>query len=77
MSETAEHKDKLRKLKAETVDHLQTVDVDSYALDKADKRLKRYIVGCINNPDGHNLYELLAINAFSLSWANMILGLKN
>lgn len=56
--------DDLIKLKADTVAHLQTVDVLSYRLDKADTRLNLYITGCISNPDAHNLYELLALRRF-------------
>lgn len=51
-------------LKADTVAHLQSVDVLSYQLERADKRLNSYIIGCISNPDAHNLYELLAIRRF-------------
>lgn len=51
-------------LKKATVASLQSVDVFVYQLDKADKRLNSYIIGCISNPDAHNLYELLAIRRF-------------
>ena len=54
----------LVKLKSDTVVLLQTVDVYSFRLDRADKRLNSYIIGCISNPDAHNLYELLAIRRF-------------
>lgn len=54
----------LIKLKSDTAAYLQTVDVLSYRLDKADIRLNLYINGCISNPDAHNLYELLAIRRF-------------
>ncbi len=56
--------DELIKLKADTVALLQGVDVYSYQLEKADKRLNSYIISCISNPDAHNLYELLAIHRF-------------
>lgn len=51
-------------LKKDTVSFLKSVDVFSYKLDKVDKRLNVYISGCISNPDGHNIYELLAIKRF-------------
>lgn len=51
-------------LKAKTVSQLQCVDVYAFGLDKADKRLNSYIIGCISNPDAHNLYELLSIRRF-------------
>lgn len=54
----------LVQLKLDTVALLQTVDVYSFRLDRADKRLNSYIIGCISNPDAHNLYELLAIRRF-------------
>ncbi len=51
-------------LKAKTISQLQCVDVYAFGLDKADKRLNSYIIGCISNPDAHNLYELLSIHRF-------------
>lgn len=58
-----ENKD-LIQLKRDTVIYLQSVDVFSYRLERADKRLNSYILGCIGSPDAHNLYELLAIRLF-------------
>lgn len=58
-----ENKDLIR-LKVDTIAHLQAVDVLSYQLGRADNRLNSYIIGCISNPDAHNLYELLAIRRF-------------
>ena len=57
-------KKEIIKLKAETVKELIGVDVDSYGLDKTDKRLLLYVKSCINSPDRHNLYELLSISRF-------------
>ena len=51
-------------LKKKTVKRLQAIDVDKYNLSTTDERLPEYIKGCITNPDGHNLYELLAIVRF-------------
>ena len=59
-----ENRDKLIALKQSVVSDLHNIDVDSYKLDKADERLNVYIKGCINNPDAHNLYELLAVHRF-------------
>lgn len=59
-----ENRDKLIALKQSVVSDLHSIDVDSYKLDKADERLNVYIKGCINNPDVHNLYELLAVHRF-------------
>ena len=43
---------------------LASVDLDSYQLDTIDKRLTKYVSGVVLNPDGHNLYELLAVKKF-------------
>lgn len=59
-----ENRDKLIALKQSVVSDLHNIDVDSYKLDKADERLNVYIKGCINNPNAHNLYELLAVRRF-------------
>lgn len=58
-----ENKDLIR-LKGDTVTYLQSVNVSSYRLERAGKRLNSYIIGCIGSPDAHNLYELLAIRRF-------------
>ncbi len=54
----------LRQLKANTVSQLHAIDVAAYRLDKTDKRLVKYANELINNPDSHNLYELLALKHF-------------
>lgn len=43
---------------------LDAVDLDGYQLDTIDKRLLKYVSGVVRNPDGHNLYELLAVKKF-------------
>lgn len=43
---------------------LDAVDLDGYQLDTIDKRLLKYVSGVVCNPDGHNLYELLAVKKF-------------
>lgn len=58
---------KLRELKSESIGHLSSIDLDKYpVLSKTDKRIRIYIESCINNPDAHNLYELLSIVRFFL-----------
>ena len=59
-----ETRDKLIALKQSVISDLHNIDVDSYKLDRADERLNVYIKGCINNPDAHNFYELLAVRRF-------------
>ena len=59
-----ENRDELVALKQSVISDLHNIDVDSYKLDRADERLNVYIKGCINNPDAHNLYELLAVRRF-------------
>jgi len=54
----------LIRLKKDTTRRLEQIDVASYQLEKADKRLNVYVCNCIENPDKHNLYELLAILRF-------------
>ncbi|HCB89140.1 MAG TPA: terminase large subunit [Porphyromonadaceae bacterium] len=56
----------LIQLKQEVIERLKQVDADSYDLDSTDKRLTVYIRDCIDNPDKHNLYELLAVERFFL-----------
>ena len=43
---------------------LDAVDLDSYQLDTIDRRLLKYVSGVVCNPEGHNLYELLAVKKF-------------
>ena len=56
----------LIQLKQKVVERLKQVDVNSHDLDSTDKRLTVYIRDCIDNPDKHNLYELLAVERFFL-----------
>ena len=51
-------------LKKKTVRSLRQIDIDSYGLAETDERLPLYIRECVNNPDRHNIYELLAVNRF-------------
>lgn len=51
-------------LKDATAKRLRSIDALSYNLEKADSRLSSYVRGCINNPNDHNLYELLSIVRF-------------
>jgi hypothetical protein len=47
-------KKELIALKDFTVRELHRIDVGSYNLHEADKRLSSYIIGCIANPTKHN-----------------------
>lgn len=66
---TEEEKVRLRKLKADTAAWLQR-DRDAYptryrcALVETDRRIGDYVYGVIDNPEKHNLYELLAVKRF-------------
>ena len=53
-----------REAKKECVGRLSAVTLDNYHLDLADSRLVDYSASLIANPDGHNLYELLALLRF-------------
>ncbi len=57
-------KNELIQLKDATAKRLRSIDALSYNLEKADSRLSSYVRGCINNPNDHNLYELLSIVRF-------------
>ena len=59
-----ENREFLIELKQRTVIALQALNVSSYRLELADERLNNYVCACIDNPDKHNLYELLAISRF-------------
>jgi phage terminase large subunit-like protein len=54
----------LIELKAKAAEELNLILVDDYHLEKTDKRLNVYAFEIINNPDDHNLYEILALKRF-------------
>jgi len=53
-----------REYKDGVAKELAAVDLVSYQLDTIDGRLLRYVSGVVENPDDHNLYELLAVKKF-------------
>ena len=58
-------KQRLRDLKKRAVHDLCSVNLDLYPiLDKTDKRLRKYIESIQDNPEAHNLYEVLAAVRF-------------
>ena len=66
---TEEEKEKLRRLKTGTAEWLQSnreVYPTRYrcALVETDRRIGDYVYGVIDNPERHNLYELLAVQRF-------------
>ena len=61
---TEEGKDKLRRAKIEATEHLAHIDIASYRLDEVDSRLDQYVREVAGNPDGHNLFEQLAVVLF-------------
>lgn len=50
--------------KTEKADELQGIDLETYQLDTIDARLYKYVAEVRNNPDAHNLYEVLAVLKF-------------
>lgn len=50
--------------KAKFVKQLQAVPIPAYMLEATDTRLLHYVTEVANNPDGHNLYEILGVLAF-------------
>ncbi len=61
---TEEEKDKLRQAKEDVTGLLTRIDIDRYRLPNVDSRLDLYVREVASNPDGHNLYEQLAVARF-------------
>lgn len=61
---TEEEKDRLRQAKADVTELLAGTDIDRYRLSEVDSRLDSYVREVAGNPDGHNLYEQLAVARF-------------
>ena len=59
---TDDEKQRERKCKHEVVARLQTLDLGSYHLGSVDARISKYAHELRENPDDHNLYELLALD---------------
>ena len=59
-------KQKLRDAKKECINHIRQIDFEryAYALRETDERLEEYVLGCMADTDGHNLFELLALERF-------------
>ena len=61
---TEEEKDRLRQAKADVTGLLANTDIGRYRLAEVDGRLDGYVREVAGNPDGHNLYEQLAVARF-------------
>ena len=61
---TEEEKDRLRQAKEDVTRQLRHVNIDRYLLSSVDSRLDNYVREVASNPDGHNLYEQLAVAHF-------------
>lgn len=61
---TEEEKDRLRQAKEDVTGLLAGTDIDRYRLTEVDSRLDSYVREVAGNPDGHNLYEQLAVARF-------------
>lgn len=61
---TEEEKDKLRQAKADVTDLLAHTRIERYRLTDVDSRLDAYVREVAGNPNGHNLYEQLAVARF-------------
>lgn len=61
---TEEEKDRIRQAKIDVTAKLATMDIGRYRLAEVDSRLDGYVREVANNPDGHNLYEQLAVARF-------------
>lgn len=61
---TEEEKDRLRQAKEDVTRQLRHVNIGRYLLSSVDSRLDNYVREVASNPDGHNLYEQLAVGHF-------------
>ena len=61
---TEEEKDKLRAAKVDVTARLAAIDIDRYRLPEVDSRLDEYVRMVVSDPDGHNLWEQLAVLRF-------------
>lgn len=61
---TEEEKDKLRRAKNDVTHELVCADIDRYQLRAVDGRLDDYVREVASNPEGHNLFEQLAVAHF-------------
>lgn len=61
---TDEDKDRLRAAKRDITEHLASVNIDRYRLSEVDGRLDAYVREVASNPEGHNLFEQLAVGRF-------------
>ena len=61
---TEEEKDKLRAAKVDVTARLAAMDIDRYRLSEVDSRLDEYVRMVAADPDGHNLWEQLAVLRF-------------
>jgi phage terminase large subunit-like protein len=61
---TEEEKDRLREAKEEVSDALSRLSITEYHLENIDSRLVDYTTKVASHPDGHNLYEQLAVQRF-------------
>ena len=61
---TEEEKDKLRAAKVDVTARLAAMDIDRYRLPEVDSRLDEYVRMVAVDPDGHNLWEQLAVLRF-------------
>ena len=53
-----------RELKEKHTGRLNEIDLGRYQLGGIDERLEKYVKGVRDNPDDHNLYEVLAVLKF-------------
>lgn len=61
---TEEEKDRLRQTKINVTNRLAGLAIERYRLSEVDSRLDLYVREVAGNPDGHNLYEQLAVDHF-------------
>lgn len=61
---TDDEKQELREVKAGVTARLRSLDIRSYRLSGTDRRIEDYCLEVAGNPEGHNLWEQLAVESF-------------
>lgn len=61
---TEEERDRLKQAKVDVTEKLGKIDISEYRLSEIDPRLEKYVKDVAGVPDGHNLFEQLAVVRF-------------
>ena len=61
---TESERERMRQAKAAAVERLAREDVSRYRLAEVDERLERYVLSVQGDPDGHCVWDVLAVLRF-------------